>query len=385
MKSLCFLMIAFVLTGCQRNGHYENEEIVLGYRGKARLNPYLAAERYFAEKLSVPVRSSRSLADLDESISVVTMPASFLSTRLMGQRVLDWVGNGGSLILLMEGGESHYNDFSDRALGPPKNEKNEKELELPGLDLILAKTDMTLETREFVMKKGGKDDPGERDWHEENVSMDERDFLLEQEGELAFAEDGDEPWPVVSASPGEGIIYFLANARPLRSAYLDRADHLAFLETMIGDPSGEVLFLYGEGFSFWSLVWRHGWRLVLAGLVMLMVWLWLRLPRFGPRQEEERADDRQYDELLLAGGRFLWKRKAVAPLLLPLREEIQRRFHLRHELVSEAERASLFEELSARSGMKLEEVIEAMSREDLQDGATLTRVVRGLKQLQNTR
>lgn len=385
MKILWFLMIPLVLTGCQRNGHYVNEEIVLGYRGKARLNPYLAAERYFAEKLSVPVRSSRSLADLDESIAVVTMPASFLSTRLMGQRVLDWVENGGSLILLMEGGESHYNDFSERVLGPAKNEGNEKKLELPGLDLILAETGMTLEKREFVMKEGGKDDPGERGWHEENVSMDETDFLLEQEGDLAFSEYEAEPWPVVSTEPGGGIIFFLANARPLRSAYLDRADHLAFLEAMIGDPVGEVLFLYGEGFSFWSLVWRHGWRLVLAGSVMLLVWLWLRLPRFGPRQEDERADDRQYDELLLAGGRFLWKRKAVVPLLLPLREEIQRRFHLRHELVSEAERTSLFEELAARSGMKLEEVIEVMSRVDLQDGATLTRVVSGLKKLQNTR
>lgn len=387
MKILGFLILSLFLAACQRKGHYENEEVVLGYRGKARLNPYLAAERYFSQHLKVPVKASRSLMDLDDETAVVTMPASFLSTKVMGQRILDWVNEGGTLILLLEGGESRYDDFSKSPLGTHFNKDDLVEMELPGLDLILAETELTVEKSEFEMKKGGENDPGERSWHEEVVTMGETDFLLEQEGTNAFLGSGeDEAWPIVSADKGEGIIFFLASARPLRSAYLDRADHLDFLAAMIGDePFGGVLFLYGEGFSFWSLLWRHGWRLLVAALVLLVFWLWLRLPRFGPRLEEARADDRQYDELLVAGGRFLWKRKAVVPLLLPLREEIRNRFHLRHELVTEAERASLFEDLAARSGLSLAEVIEAMSREDLQDGATLTRVVRALKKLNNTR
>ncbi len=388
MKKVFFLAFIFLLSGCQRKGHYVNDEIVLGYRGKARLNPYLAAERYFSGHLPVAVKSSRSLTDLDETVAVATMPASFLTTELMGQRVLDWVSRGGRLILLLEGGESTYDDFSSRPLGESGDDKILGGMELPGLDLILRSAGFGLGKRDFVEVKDGKNDPGKRNWHEHHLEMPGRDFTVEMEGDLALksTRGGEKAWPFAWAANGAGEIYFLASARPLRSAYLDRADHLNFLAGMIGEnPPGGVLFLYGEGFSFWSLLWRHGWRLVLAVLVMLIFWLWLRLPRFGPRLEDPSDDERQYDELLLASGRFLWKRKAVLSLIEPLREEIQQRFHLHHELLGEAEREPLFEHLAERGGLGLEEVIEIMSRKDFQDGASLTRVVRGLKKLHNTR
>ena len=95
------------------------------------MNPYLAAERYLEAK-GFSAESSRTWSNYGIETSVIFMPASFLQTKGMALRALDWVGNGGTLVLTMQGGEPGRNDFADSYSGMV-SEKGD----FTGLDEIL--------------------------------------------------------------------------------------------------------------------------------------------------------------------------------------------------------------------------------------------------------
>ena len=211
-------------------------------------------------------------------------------------------------------------------------------------------------------------------------------FKLEFEGENMFETSEGAQSPVVEIHHGHGKVILVSHARPLRNAFIGRNDHAEFLRCMIenGTYYGKIGILHGQGLSFWRMVWRHGWRPLLVMLVILLMWLWMRLPRFGPRLRWVSSVGRDYGEQLRAGARFLWQRKSIGSMIRPLRKEIENRFQVKQGELDEATRASLFETASQRTGYTVEEVIEAMSRENFDDAASLTRVVRRLQKINHT-
>jgi hypothetical protein len=62
--------------------------------GKARLNPYLAAEKYLDQQ-GWDVESSRTWSNYDDETQMIILPGSFLQTKGIAMRVLDWVNQGG--------------------------------------------------------------------------------------------------------------------------------------------------------------------------------------------------------------------------------------------------------------------------------------------------
>ena len=112
MRWLILISLLF-LTGCDpKEDRRKVGEVPLGYTGKARINPYLAAETYLNQQ-GWNAESSRTWSNYDYETQVIIMPGSFLQTKGMGIRVLEWVANGGNLVLTVEGGEPERNDFTD--------------------------------------------------------------------------------------------------------------------------------------------------------------------------------------------------------------------------------------------------------------------------------
>ncbi len=208
----------------------------------------------------------------------------------------------------------------------------------------------------------------------------EQKFQVEFEGDLALKVENGEHWDLssdefgrmVTTEYGFGDIMVLAHARAFRNAYIDRADHAGFVK-LIGDWRGRksIVFLYGSGSSFFDLLWQHAWQALVAGIILLAFWLWMRIPRFGPLKEDEDVIRGGYGKELSASARFLWRKKQLHHYLRPLRDRI--------EAEHREDPETLYQNLAEQSGLSREEVVEAMTAPQTKDPASLTRIVHRLQ------
>ncbi|MGB0992415.1 MAG: hypothetical protein ACPG32_08095, partial [Akkermansiaceae bacterium] len=74
-------------------------------------------------------------------------------------------------------------------------------------------------------------------------------------------------------------------------------------------------------------------------------------------------------------GRFLWKHKRDDTMLAAMRSQVQRSLTKR----GEADNESLFERLATGANLPVESVIEAMSRQEIREPASMTRVIQNLQ------
>ena len=138
--------------------------------------------------------------------------------------------------------------------------------------------------------------------------------------------------------------------------------------------------LWGGRYSalFWSLV------VIVGLLVVVAVWLWRALPRFGPLQVETRIDDwRDYRRHLEAVGGFLWRHDRGHSLLEPLRRDVQERLQ-RRRAAAGAQAADIFGLAESISAIPGERVRRALTATGEPDPAAFTRITSDLQQLLRT-
>lgn len=373
--------MALILSGC-KSGKEEMEEVPTGYRGKARVNPYLAAERYLDEG-GWEVRSSRVWDDFGYQTGVIFMPGSFLESKAEGMRALEWVTEGGFLVVTIEGGEPERNDYTSNQSGSGLPSPGD----FPGLDYLLEESgvEMRYEDWEGLSVDSDGETRGHlsRPWHIAELDLaGGGEIDLEFEGEVGLAVANGRDWEgnsslssrVVSTAYGMGRVMVMAHARSLRSPYLDRADHALFLETIVNESSGgEIVFLYGSSLSFFGLIWQRAWMVVVAGIILLITWLWMRIPRLGPVLEDGFQTRRPYGEALTTSARFLWRGGHAEHLIRPLRARLESRH--------QGDPAGLYQRLADQSGLTRDEVAEALTLPPPKDSGTLIKLVRKLQTL----
>lgn len=399
MNFLRLVMLAtaacLLCASCQEK---EIKRRTVGYKGKAKSNPFLAAERFLAKE-GAEASSEHGLGRLDESTAVLFLPPSSVNTVGRGKRLLQWASGGGHLVLMLEGGEMGGNDFtmhpvSSRWLREPEN----------GLDYLLDKigvkyapqelegkvgdTPMTLDQWEAMEEKErallgsekytvnlGHGALELRRWEPETLG-----YRARYPGDYGSRENGvgSGEHRFVSIKHGSGRVSVLADARPLRNRYLGYADHAGFLAGLVElSRPGKVVFSSGEGDGFFSMLWRH-FRLGVIGLLLLVVfWLWRHLPRFGPEQDIGGGGTREFSEQLRGTGRFLWRHQRDDALLGALRANVHRRLSLRPGM----SREGVFEQLAATSGLPQESVVEAMTRERITEPGAMVRVTSNLQKI----
>lgn len=380
MRWLAGMMMVVLLSGCD-SGDYEIEEIPTGYRGKARVNPYLAAER-LANESGYSATSSRVWEDYGYETGVIFMPGAFLGSKAEGIRTMEWVTDGGMLVVMIEGGEPERNDFTTYQSGGGVPNSGD----YPGLDYLLEETGIEISSYSW---EGVPDDEVEerghlsRSWHYASLTMSDDSLIeLEFEGDVAlrseegyeWEETGNLPSRVVSTYYGEGRVVVMSHARALRSPYLDRADHAAFLEILASwDVSGGIVFLYGSNLTFWGLLWQRSWMVLTPGLILLVVWLWMRIPRLGPIMEDLSRKRKPYGESLTEEARFLWRRGKITHMIRPLRDRLEERH--------QGDPATLYQRLADQSGLSRDEVSEALTTPPGKDAGPLIQLVQKLQTL----
>jgi len=367
------------LLGCGQNEERQKvDEIPMGYTGKARLNPYLAAEKYLNQQ-GWDVESSRTWSNYDDETQMIILPGSFLQTKGIAMRVLDWVNQGGNLVITIEGGEPDRNDFTESGSGMGVSEPGD----YAGLDHALEQFKISSSQYSYQAAEDDSKNRGHlsRPWELVKTKEEWGGHSLEFEGEVGLNIEEGRNWiqnedgksRMVGLNYGAGEVLVLAHARPFRNPYLARANHAEFLDHLTGryGNGGKIVFLYGSSNSFFGLVWKKGWMVVIAGLILLVVWLWMRIPRFGPILRDNLVKRQPYGESLITSARFLWRTGELEHLVRPLRAQL--------ESENQGDPASFYDRLAEESGLSRDEVVEAFTTDPPKDPGHILKVAQKLQ------
>jgi hypothetical protein len=361
VKLVRFLLLALLLTGCDSGPTRERE---IGYKGKARLDAYLAAER-FLEHYGHVVESEPGWPQLDPSVSMVILPGSVLSTEAYVREVAEWISAGGHMVCLLDHAESHHDDWS-RFGGI----RGSMELSEP-LTTWFADCGITVSYSNATKPKA--DQP---------LRVGGRDFKVEAESVTGISIHGGDTKVFGQLDYGNGLITILADARPLRSRYISDHDHAAFLFALTRESpfGGKIVVVRDAALSLWTLLLRHAWPALVGLLALTVVWLWKNMPRFGPlRREDARTTLRDYDHHLEALGDFQWRLDKGASMLRPLREAVIERAQ---RLSAATDRGiDLFDWIGERAGIGRERAARAMTHERPADATSFTRVIADLQKI----
>lgn len=354
LRVLLALVLAFCLAGC--NTKYE--EVETGYKGPARTNPWLAAQRFLAaygRKVEV-LSAWRAPAGSD---STWIVPSSLISNSLFARQIDRWMLDGGHLICLVD-----HADFRD--------------------DWNLSSPDLKLEPafEGFLKDHGFKlEQSGRGEVATSAVRHRGKDYAVEMKSSWRSSAAGGTLEGVCSARLARGRLTVVTDARPFRNRWIGDRQHAALLKALVdsGDAYGGVVFMRGATLSLWSLLMERAWAIVLGLGLVVLVWLWKNLRRFGPIEAAEPPSPlRGYDHHLEALGDFQWRLDRGASLLAPLREEILERGHRLMVRTGrlDADVFSLFGELA---GISRERAARAMSEPAPPDATAFTRTVSDLQ------
>ena len=402
MKLWCWMFVCLLVVSC---GKTEQKRRTTGYKGEAKNNPFLAAQRYL-DNQGKEVNSGHGLSHFDDDTAMIFLPPSSVNTVGRAKRLMKWVESGGHLVVMLDGGSIGGNDFS---MIHAKDASFDVESERPGVDYILE--ELEIESEKWKHESSDQDIDVEtldiESWEE--LSEHDRVLLGSEVSEILFegealtihhwADQGllyDEVYEdeygsgeiedsnkhrFLSVMYESGRVTLLTDARPLRNRYIGYADHARFLDELVEfSRGGGIVFSNGEGDGLFSLLWLHFRFGMIALFLFIVVWLWQHLPRFGPNQDIGSGDMREFSSQVRGIGRFLWQHKRGDTMLNAMRASVNRRFSLQAGTSQQA----VYEQLSENTGIPLKSVIEAMTRENVQETNVALRMIQNLQLILKT-
>lgn len=408
MKGLLLLIVLCLLTSCgERN--MVTKDYTDGYKGKAKLNPYLAGQEMLSETHDDAVKTRNGFVKYDWNTGMVLSPASALSSEIMVNKMLRWVRDGGIYVCILQRGEKYWVDVGEDCdhnasdwewqsnwLATSESE-NAKDYLLDVMEIELVKDPSGKTTGGSSYYRKPKDPVvlGDELPLVEDVKVVVNDYGLDKEFNLQVGgtevmkykgylsntdvyQEG-EYHRFLGKKHGNGRIYFITDGRLFRNPYIGMNDHAEMLDYMSSEAYGEIIFGYGNRRGFWSLMGNYATPALLGVFFLLVFWLWKSVPRFGPLLEIKESHSRDYAQSVSNTGRFLWKYKGSYVLLTSMRDNLLRTSGMFNEAGESDE--LLIETFSEKSGLGVEEVIEALTRTDVNDAGDMVRITRNLQKI----
>lgn len=344
------LIVALLLALAGAIGYwfYSNFEKVrkdteVGFLGAARYNPLLAAQRYF-ESFGVKAHSLEGLTVLPPHNATLIIPSARYE---MGggeaQRLRRWVEAGGHLVVVPSAAFDEEYERGDLFLDPLGIQvtpiEDPESSGLVDVDWPGSSDFMTIHIDAYVRL---------------DASQSKAKVLLE----LAD-EDGAY---LVRLAVGQGLVTILSNANFLSNANLNKDDHAAYL-WRVAQPDGQrpVWLVFSDGMPpLHQWLMQHAWTVLIAGSVLLLLWLWSASRRFGPLRAAAPLARRRLLDHIEASGRFLWRAGQGEQLLKGVRQTLYRALELRHPAWAGLNSNDLYQRLADLSGLPYETVQGAL-------------------------
>lgn len=368
-----------------------SEEVDVGFKGEARTNPYLAAQRFF-ETYDIEVTTVEGLAqELPEAITFIVPTGRYEMGPKEAQRYLDWVERGGHLVVTAAQGYYY------------EGEKQDHLLEMVGLSLA----ENTLTRRAFSgMEEDEEDDTSdsitaEADLTQPVVHADWPGipYLLTVDmNDYYRIDSGAAEHPVVLQLEdiigaylvrlriGKGYLTVVYNSHFMTNQYIARHDHAAFLWQVatINTPR-PVWLVYLDNMPSLA-VWlaRFAWTALLSFGVFLLVWLWYASRRFGPLLPPVVMARRRLLEHVEATGRYLWQRRHSQQLYKGVHTALQRTLEIRHPAWLSLSPNKLQQRLADISRLPLPQVQQAMNYVNTQNEHEFTKTIQTLEHIRKS-
>ncbi|HEX2747713.1 MAG TPA: DUF4350 domain-containing protein, partial [Verrucomicrobiales bacterium] len=278
--------------------------------------------------------------------------ADIIGSRGAAKEALAWAGRGGHLIVACSGTDRFRNDWRESDLFDfENNDKPVKDAAAPvfkELNVSFAETTpskvtevsfedgepATLECGNPAGLKLGR-------WHP--------DVLAGENDSAALA----------SFSYKSGRVTLLATAEPFRNRYIDHADNASVLYELLQlHHSRSLLLILGGRTTLWGMLVEYAWMPLTATVLLVILWLWRHLPRFGRALPADQSSVRHFGTQLDEAGMFLSERAGHHALLAAARRAVHQAAAQRgvHE-----QGQGLAENLSARAGIPVAAVSEALN------------------------
>jgi hypothetical protein len=360
----CALVAAWLFS----NLEWRERKITNRVGPEARLNPLLACERLLT-RLGLPSESRTSVepSPPPEHVLILRSDGSTFTARKL-QRLLDWVAQGGYLIVVQPGDAAARRAFVE--LGDEE-----------GYAPILGD--------EFGVTCKRTHDSGLN----ESIDLGAGPLDVDFGGFLAL--ELDDPWSfdppalvledhVVSLQHGAGRITWVASDRWLVNDEIGEADHaeLVWQLVRLGAPrQGARIVARDSAGSLFATLFGPLWRVGSALLVALVLWVWSRSRRFGPVLPDPPAARRDFNEHVEAAGEFLWRHGGASLLLDAQRRELKRRIHTVRPDLADAAPAKLARGLAELVDADEREIRVALVAPPGTDPTHYTRVTRQLTTL----
>ena len=381
----CMIAVALLLCGCGSGSGITPKEITeeTGYEGIARVQPYLAAERMFA-KLGWESEAVHTTQDLPYGGTLVLAGETSIG-QTISMRAIEWVEKkSGHLILILRGTEAWRDDW----------DKNLGEIFASYDDLIYHPV-----FRKLGIKPAPKSNNLISNTERMNAEIIDDTFEYDQRFELALDATKTSSKPdvlvgkkeeakILSVPVSTGRITVVCDGSPFRNRYIDENDHAELLVALAQLEHGaygldswnrSIRFLLSGNESFFTLLWQHYWMALVALALLIIAWLWRNILRFGPLQKSSTNEVRQFSEHLKMTGKFLWRQRLSADLLLPMRRAILNKLQRHQGMDLQDDDARIMERLANLSQLPYERVANAWQSNRAADGKTLQTIIHDLQ------
>jgi hypothetical protein len=177
-------------------------------------------------------------------------------------------------------------------------------------------------------------------------------------------------------NPGYDDHFARLSRRPGRS--IGANDHAELFWRLASLTPGRELHVYfrPERLSLWGFLEEHAVPALAAGALLLALWLWSIVPRFGPIAPEAPPGRRRLLDHLRASGRYFWVKGLRSRLVLAARDAALRHVAHVHPDFAHASAEERAKHLSSLISVSAEEAARFMSNADAANGADLVHLMR---------
>jgi hypothetical protein len=269
----------------------------VGASGEARVRHFLAAER-FAERMGRKASEARSLAALDSlpARGALLLPSGRQAlTKERFTELVRWAERGGHLIIEAE------------RLGVPD----------PLLDMLGVQRERAPAAKALMVEIP---DTGRR----LALAMPSGTKLIAPQGASVRLRGGEQ---LLSFARGRGMASVAATLGFARNQAIGENDHAELLWQMLALTPGRELVVYWAPMrlSLWAFLKDNAAPALAAGGLLLALWLWSIVPRFGPMAPDAPPGRRRLLDHLRASGRYYWTQGLRSRLVAAARDAALRR------------------------------------------------------------
>lgn len=363
---------------------FKEIEVNIGPGPEALSNPYLAAKKLsrqlYDDQRFETRQGLQMLGQLPGPDDLIIIDGRRESlSRARSDALIDWVEQGGHLVLLSEvvyEGElsgnndrllRHYNVSAVPYVEPeieevmPKAQELKKILKGKTIEQRIAQNNKDLSYQCF-------DNPALTEIDQVygaqklQVFFNNKDALIYSGDtqKLNFYGDNDYGTQILQLASGQGRVTVVTDMSLWRNDNLGCFDNAQFLNLLLKDRNKGWLLYYESLPSLLELLWKNNKTLVLASLIFIFFWLWRQTLRIGPLTPTHSTVRRNYLEHLAAAARYRWHSGESEQMVTLLRQKIIRQLSLRHNDFGQMPQDQQIALISRLSGSKQDHVQQAL-------------------------